>query len=140
MGFYAEPWLREARDRIRSFPHETAGESAEGDFNELAEAVEKAIKAALIESHGARLTSMIIANWFRSANQPACGTYCRPPYGVEFKKSSPIDQRMSWLPRRLLMPSFLRRVLRGKIATIFFRGATLDRLYGVSHNRQRRGY
>jgi HEPN domain-containing protein len=53
MGFYAEPWLREARDRIRSLHHETAGESAEAaDFNQLAEAVEKAIKAALIESHG----------------------------------------------------------------------------------------
>ena len=53
MGFYAEPWLREARDRVRTLPHETAeggGESA--DFNQLAEAVEKAIKAALIESHG----------------------------------------------------------------------------------------
>jgi len=51
MGFYAEPWLREARDRIRSLHH--AGESAESaDFNQLAEAVEKAIKAALIESHG----------------------------------------------------------------------------------------
>src|SRR5258708_12402556 len=53
MGCYAEPWLREARDRIRSLPHEAAGESAESaDFNKLAEAVEKAIKAALIESHG----------------------------------------------------------------------------------------
>jgi HEPN domain-containing protein len=53
MGFYAEPWLREARDRIRSLPHEATGESAESaDFNKLAEAVEKAIKAALIESHG----------------------------------------------------------------------------------------
>jgi HEPN domain-containing protein len=53
MGFYAEPWLREARDRIRSLHHETAGESAESaDFNQLAEAVEKAIKAALIENHG----------------------------------------------------------------------------------------
>jgi len=53
MGFYAEPWLREARDRVRTLPHEAAergGESA--DFNQLAEAVEKAIKAALIESHG----------------------------------------------------------------------------------------
>jgi HEPN domain-containing protein len=51
MGFYAEPWLREARERIRSLHH--AGESAESaDFNQLAEAVEKAIKAALIESHG----------------------------------------------------------------------------------------
>ena len=38
---------------IRSLHHETAGESAgAADFNQLAEAVEKAIKAALIESHG----------------------------------------------------------------------------------------
>ena len=58
MGFYAEPWLREARDRIRSLHHETAGESAEAaDFNQLAEAVEKAIKAALIESHANKLQS-----------------------------------------------------------------------------------
>lgn len=46
MGFYAEPWLREARDKINSFPNDRS------DFDKLADAVEKAIKAALIESHG----------------------------------------------------------------------------------------
>jgi HEPN domain-containing protein len=52
MGFYAEPWLREARDRIKSFP-DTVGDSfGPDDFDKLAEAVEKAIKAALIENHG----------------------------------------------------------------------------------------
>jgi len=49
MGFYAEPWLREARDRIKSFPNEAVSQA---EFDKLAEAVEKAIKAALIESHG----------------------------------------------------------------------------------------
>jgi HEPN domain-containing protein len=53
MGFYAEPWLREARDRIRTLPGEAASQSsAPADFDHLAEAVEKAIKAALIENHG----------------------------------------------------------------------------------------
>jgi HEPN domain-containing protein len=53
MGFYAEPWLREARDRIRALPGDAASQSsAPADFDQLAEAVEKAIKAALIESHG----------------------------------------------------------------------------------------
>ena len=53
MGFYAEPWLREARDKIRSVPEGGMGLSAAaGDFDKLAEAVEKAIKAALIENHG----------------------------------------------------------------------------------------
>ena len=53
MGFYAEPWLREARDRIRALPGDAIGHSsAPADFDKLAEAVEKAIKAALIESHG----------------------------------------------------------------------------------------
>lgn len=53
MGFYAEPWLREARDKIRSVPEEIAGSSvAANDFDKLADAVEKAIKAALIENHG----------------------------------------------------------------------------------------
>jgi HEPN domain-containing protein len=53
MGFYAEPWLREARDKIRSVPEETGGQkSAASDFDKLADAVEKAIKAALIENHG----------------------------------------------------------------------------------------
>ena len=53
MGFYAEPWLRDARDRIKSFRQVSPGDSlGSGDFNKLAEAVEKAIKAALIENHG----------------------------------------------------------------------------------------
>ena len=53
MGFYAEPWLREARDHIRSVPMQTDGITAEtDDFDKLAEAVEKAIKAALIENSG----------------------------------------------------------------------------------------
>jgi len=53
MGFYAEPWLREARDRIKSFHEASPGDSlGSDDFNKLAEAVEKAIKAALIENHG----------------------------------------------------------------------------------------
>lgn len=53
MSFYADPWLREARDRIDSFPAE-GGPFApgQGEFEKLAEAVDKAIKAALIESHG----------------------------------------------------------------------------------------
>src|SRR5262245_33876499 len=53
MGFYAEQWLREAREKIRSFRDESPRESLRADdFNKLAEAVEKAIKAALIENHG----------------------------------------------------------------------------------------
>ena len=44
MSFYADPWLREARDRIES--------PQPAEFEKLAEAVDKAIKAALIESHG----------------------------------------------------------------------------------------
>ena len=53
MGFYAEPWLREARDRIKAMPDDVAGQrSAPADFDKLADAVEKAIKAALIENHG----------------------------------------------------------------------------------------
>ena len=54
MGWYGDVWLREARDRIKLSPEQAAevqlGESA--DFDQLAEAVEKAIKAALIENHG----------------------------------------------------------------------------------------
>ena len=53
MSFYAEPWLREARDRIESFPNENVGVNVgQAEFDKLAEAVDKAIKAALIESHG----------------------------------------------------------------------------------------
>ena len=53
MGFYAEPWLREARDYIKSVPGELdAAEARPGDFDKLADAVEKAIKAALIECSG----------------------------------------------------------------------------------------
>jgi HEPN domain-containing protein len=53
MGFYAEPWLREARDRINSVPDSTSDtKSGIADFGKLADAVEKAIKAALVENHG----------------------------------------------------------------------------------------
>jgi len=53
MGLYAEPWLREARDKINSLPNETGGEIVgQAEFDQLAEAVDKAIKAALIENHG----------------------------------------------------------------------------------------
>jgi hypothetical protein len=53
MGFYAEPWLREARDHIKSVPIHIEGTLAvPGDFDKLADAVEKAIKAALVETSG----------------------------------------------------------------------------------------
>src|SRR5262245_62857033 len=53
MGFYAEPWLREARDHIKSVPLQREGTNVgPGDFDKLADAVEKAIKAALVENSG----------------------------------------------------------------------------------------
>ena len=53
MGFYAEPWLKEARDRIKSMSVQPGGAHvASFDINTVAEAVEKAIKAALIENSG----------------------------------------------------------------------------------------
>jgi len=54
MGFYADPWLREARDRIEAHPEPPPGTSdwRPTDFDKVSEAVEKAIKAALIERHG----------------------------------------------------------------------------------------
>ena len=53
MGFYAEPYLREARDRIKSVPVQAGNtNSVPGDFNQVADAVENAIKAALIENSG----------------------------------------------------------------------------------------
>ena len=53
MGFYAEPWLREARDHIKSVPIQTEGTQIKpSDFDKIADAVEKAIKAALVENSG----------------------------------------------------------------------------------------
>ena len=53
MSFYADPLLREARERVKSLPSQAATASAVSpNFDQLAEAVEKAIKAALIENHG----------------------------------------------------------------------------------------
>jgi len=53
MGFYAEPWLREARDHIKSVPARSGSTPSEaGDFDKVADAVEKAIKAAIIENNG----------------------------------------------------------------------------------------
>lgn len=53
MGLFAEPWLREARDHIRLVSDITPDKNNNpAQFDELAEAVEKAIKAALVENHG----------------------------------------------------------------------------------------
>jgi HEPN domain-containing protein len=53
MGLFAEPWLREARDRIKLVAaNASVKEDNPVQFDELAEAVEKAIKAALVENHG----------------------------------------------------------------------------------------
>jgi HEPN domain-containing protein len=54
MSFYADPWLREARNSVSSGPGQASATSglSSPEFDRLAEAVEKAIKAALIENHG----------------------------------------------------------------------------------------
>lgn len=54
MGFYADSWLREARDRVGAYPEPPAGGNywSTVDFEKISEAVEKAIKAALVECHG----------------------------------------------------------------------------------------
>jgi hypothetical protein len=53
MSFYAEPLLREARERVRSLPSQaTPANAVSPNFDQLAEAVEKAIRAALVENHG----------------------------------------------------------------------------------------
>ncbi len=53
MGLFAEPWLREARDHIKLVSDITADKNNNPvQFDKLAEAVEKAIKAALVENHG----------------------------------------------------------------------------------------
>src|SRR5438093_13419509 len=53
MSFYADPWLREARNSVNSGPDQASATSglSSPEFDKLAEAVEKAIKAALIENH-----------------------------------------------------------------------------------------
>jgi HEPN domain-containing protein len=53
MGLHGDAWLREARDRIKpSFANLVESQGCNADFDQLADAVEKAIKAALIENHG----------------------------------------------------------------------------------------
>lgn len=52
MGLNGEAWLREARDRIKPGTAIESQACTTSDFDQLAEAVEKAIKAALIENHG----------------------------------------------------------------------------------------
>ena len=53
MGLFSEPWLREARDHIKLESDNTSDRKTHPiQFDKLAEAVEKAIKAALIENHG----------------------------------------------------------------------------------------
>ena len=53
MGLHGDAWLREARDRIKpSFAKSVESQDRSADFDQLADAIEKAIKAALIENHG----------------------------------------------------------------------------------------
>ena len=53
MGLFAEPWLREARNHIKLVVDNAPGKNTKSvQFDKLATAVEKAIKAALIENHG----------------------------------------------------------------------------------------
>lgn len=54
MGFYADSWLREARAQVGAYPEQPAGGNhwSTTDFEKISEAVEKAIKAALVERHG----------------------------------------------------------------------------------------
>jgi HEPN domain-containing protein len=54
MGFYADSWLREARDRVGAYPEQPSVGNGWGipDFEKISDAVEKAIKAALVERHG----------------------------------------------------------------------------------------
>jgi HEPN domain-containing protein len=53
MGLHGDAWLREARDRITpSLEKSVESQGRSADFDQLADAVEKAIKAALIENHG----------------------------------------------------------------------------------------
>lgn len=54
MGFYADSWLREARERIKSCQNQSSDANTlnVSDFESLADGVEKAIKAALIENSG----------------------------------------------------------------------------------------
>lgn len=53
MQFFADSWLREARDRVTSCRSAGgAGAPSPADLETLADAAEKAIKAALIECHG----------------------------------------------------------------------------------------
>ncbi len=53
MGLFAEPWLKEARNHISVVTNNHPGKNANPpQFDKLADAVEKAIKAALIENHG----------------------------------------------------------------------------------------
>lgn len=53
MGLFAEPWLREARNHIKLVTDNAPDKKTNPvQFDKLADAVEKAIKAALIENHG----------------------------------------------------------------------------------------
>jgi hypothetical protein len=53
MGVYGDAWLREARNKVNPSVAKTVeSQSNSADFDQLADAVEKAIKAALIENHG----------------------------------------------------------------------------------------
>jgi HEPN domain-containing protein len=77
MGFYADSWLREARDRVGAYPDQTGGGNywSTTDFEKISEAVEKAIKAALVECHGSIPQQHVTTNLCLSARQPGSGMF-----------------------------------------------------------------
>ena len=79
MGFYADSWLREARDRVGAYAEQPSlgNNWSIPDFEKISDAVEKAIKAALVECHGSIPTTMITTNWCPSARQQGSGTFFR---------------------------------------------------------------
>jgi hypothetical protein len=121
MSFYADPWLREARDRIESFPQKGASRSPHpAEFEKLAEAVDKAIKAALIESHGSlpqqhdhgNLVSICESTGVWDILPPALKSLVQEVESYQVSKSSPAApdacssseqlQRYFFIARRLI--------------------------------------
>ena len=131
MGLFAEPWLREARDHIKLVAANTPDVKKTNpvQFDKLAEAVEKAIKAALVENHGSVPRQLDHQNLVSICQTTGVWDVLPPALrGL-------VQEVQSF--RSTNSPATVAAILRRTIAALFCCCSWVDRLHGISRHWQR---